>query len=579
MINFSYYVSNDSNNGIDAYKSIFNDLDEKNYRTLLYDVTTILLKTFPIIVLIVGTIGNLLSFMILTGKKMRKTSTFCYLACLSLVDLSVVYTFSINFILNNYFNIDIQISSMWFCRTYAFLVYFLPQYSAWILVLVSVDRVIKIIMCSGKLVWSMKPSSFFIFKRCYRTKGNDTNQGPTVQLNGNNIKTGKKSIVTTTNNKRKAVNKFVKKWNTPQGAIISVSLIGIVLFVVNLQFFIFQIDQYSDISSINTLERNLLNHSFKLYASNLTNKSHLYESIQSYVRYRKMQIYEINPIICSPEHNPRYLRFYLNYWVHLDTLMNVFIPSAIMFISSLIICSTIHRSILKFRRRSRLVSVFHEHQAQRHQQHHTYIHAPHHHHHLHDDYDAKINLIKQKLKFFKKPTPSDSTSAQVSTMIPSASYNKECSDIKPCNYEPKIPSTMRRCSSVPNLIKPKIIINKAEKKSKKIHFEENSNKLSFTRVISLFNSCRKFIINLKPIKQKSLLRKPDKIYILIILVAINILFIVLTAPIVLYLSFQTEQIYLIDDMNMRIKMRFLKTICVFLMNTNHAINIMIYGKS
>ena len=89
-----------NNNG---FEELFKAINNKHH-TFLYDLTTVLLNLFPVLFLIIGTIGNTLSFIILTSKKMRTNSTFCYLACLSLVDFGVIYTFSINFILNQYFN-------------------------------------------------------------------------------------------------------------------------------------------------------------------------------------------------------------------------------------------------------------------------------------------------------------------------------------------------------------------------------------------------------------------------------------------------------------------------------------------
>jgi hypothetical protein len=53
----------------------------------------------------------------------------------------VLYTFSINFILHAWFNIDLQHVSLLACKIYSFSIYFFPQTSAWILTAVSIDRV------------------------------------------------------------------------------------------------------------------------------------------------------------------------------------------------------------------------------------------------------------------------------------------------------------------------------------------------------------------------------------------------------------------------------------------------------
>ena len=102
----------------------------------------IILKIYPVLLLILGSFGNILSFCVLLRANMRRYSTFCYLACLALVDIGVIITFCINFISLYHFNNDIQNGSF-ACKLFAFCIYFLPQYSSWILVAVSIDRVIS----------------------------------------------------------------------------------------------------------------------------------------------------------------------------------------------------------------------------------------------------------------------------------------------------------------------------------------------------------------------------------------------------------------------------------------------------
>lgn len=110
------------------------------YRT----ITLTLLRIYPILFLFVGTIGNLLSVYVVLRSKLRRHSTFIYLAFLSIVDLIVLYTFSINFIFHSWFNIDLQHVSLLTCKIYSFSIYFFPQASAWILTAVSIDRVLAL---------------------------------------------------------------------------------------------------------------------------------------------------------------------------------------------------------------------------------------------------------------------------------------------------------------------------------------------------------------------------------------------------------------------------------------------------
>jgi len=116
-------------------------IDSTNTREPYRTITLTLLRIYPILFLVVGTIGNLLSVYVVLRSKLRRHSTFIYLAFLSIVDLIVVYTFSINFIFHAWFNIDLQQVSLITCKIYSFSIYFFPQTSAWILTAVSIDRV------------------------------------------------------------------------------------------------------------------------------------------------------------------------------------------------------------------------------------------------------------------------------------------------------------------------------------------------------------------------------------------------------------------------------------------------------
>lgn len=107
------------------------------YRT----ITLTLLRFYPILFIFIGTVGNSLSVYVVLRSKLRRHSTFIYLAFLSIVDLIVLYTFCANFILHAWFNIDLQQVSLIACKIFSFSIYFFPQTSAWILTAVSIDRV------------------------------------------------------------------------------------------------------------------------------------------------------------------------------------------------------------------------------------------------------------------------------------------------------------------------------------------------------------------------------------------------------------------------------------------------------
>ncbi|CAF1049723.1 unnamed protein product [Rotaria sordida] len=114
-----------------------NNNTREPYRT----ITLILLRIYPIVFIFIGTVGNLLSVYVVLRSKLRRHSTFIYLAFLSIIDLTVLYTFCVNFILHAWFNIDLQEVSLIACKIFSFSIYFFPQTSAWILTAVSIDRV------------------------------------------------------------------------------------------------------------------------------------------------------------------------------------------------------------------------------------------------------------------------------------------------------------------------------------------------------------------------------------------------------------------------------------------------------
>ncbi|CAF1974480.1 unnamed protein product [Rotaria magnacalcarata] len=127
----------------------------------LFTFMIILLKVYSVLVFTLGSFGNLLSFCVLIRTGMRRYSTFCYLACLALVDLGVIITFSVNFISLYHFDYDIQ-AEAFKCKLYAFCIYFLPQYSSWILVAVSIDRVISAKYLRLAKTWSKPKHSVFV---------------------------------------------------------------------------------------------------------------------------------------------------------------------------------------------------------------------------------------------------------------------------------------------------------------------------------------------------------------------------------------------------------------------------------
>ena len=117
--------------------------DPKSVNTLI-GLTNQILLVYPWVMITIGTCSNLISFIVLTRPKLKKSSTFFYLSCLCVIDLITLHTFCINFIFLYQFGIDLQLMNPAFCRIYSFLIYFLPQFSGWTVAAVSLDRVVAI---------------------------------------------------------------------------------------------------------------------------------------------------------------------------------------------------------------------------------------------------------------------------------------------------------------------------------------------------------------------------------------------------------------------------------------------------
>jgi hypothetical protein len=254
--------------------------------------------------LIFGSLGNLLSFCVLLRANMRRYSTFCYLACLALVDLFVIITFCTNFISLYHFNNDIQ-DEQFACKLFAFSIYFLPQYSSWILVAVSIDRVI-----SAKYL------------------------------------------------------RLAKTWSKPRHSVLVTLLLGLVLGILNSHFFLYQ-NNYKEQSQ----QKNLPQHNQTAFdrllgpdpsfqsdtdalslmysipnvgSSSLSYESYTPSSIQRDTTLQQQQqqqqydsgitiqqqenpLFDVNNIYCSLEYSKNHIDLF-RYWIWFDLLMNVFLP-------------------------------------------------------------------------------------------------------------------------------------------------------------------------------------------------------------------------------------------------------------
>ena len=96
------------------------------------------------IILILGTIGNILSAYIMSQKPLRRSVTALYLSVLAVVDTLVLYTGLLRYWIKAISGVDIRNQSQLTCRLHAFLVYWFTDLAVWIIVIVTLERFINV---------------------------------------------------------------------------------------------------------------------------------------------------------------------------------------------------------------------------------------------------------------------------------------------------------------------------------------------------------------------------------------------------------------------------------------------------
>ncbi len=106
--------------------------------------TNFLISIILLIIILVGVLGNLMNLIVFSSKTMRKNSIFQYLLYLSLIDLLVLLVCAIDSLLSFDFLIMIRLKSNLTCKIHTFLSYLLTHMSSFILIIVNINRVLKI---------------------------------------------------------------------------------------------------------------------------------------------------------------------------------------------------------------------------------------------------------------------------------------------------------------------------------------------------------------------------------------------------------------------------------------------------
>ncbi|CAF0906641.1 unnamed protein product [Didymodactylos carnosus] len=129
------------------------------------EITKIISKTISPFILILCFVGNLLSFLVLINRRLRKQTTACYLAVLCVIEIGTCFTGLLRQFLIDAFKIDIRTMEhfitnpyyrTWTCRIHIYLTYVFLRLSPVLLVIVTMQRyfyVSKKSICTQKSVF------------------------------------------------------------------------------------------------------------------------------------------------------------------------------------------------------------------------------------------------------------------------------------------------------------------------------------------------------------------------------------------------------------------------------------------
>ena len=104
---------------------------------------TIVIYTFPILI-IVGTICNILTFLVMRRKKLRNQSTGYYMAVLAVADELALLVGCLSGWLMSYKNFNILSISSYACKIFSVVLYTTFDFSVWLVVIMTIERFIAV---------------------------------------------------------------------------------------------------------------------------------------------------------------------------------------------------------------------------------------------------------------------------------------------------------------------------------------------------------------------------------------------------------------------------------------------------
>lgn len=112
-----------------------------------YRAAVMLWKIVPPFLCVFGTAGNILTIIVLTQRRLRKAPTALFLAALAVSDILTLNTGLLRQWIKYTFQVDIRedLTELG-CKFHWFIVYVVTQFSSWMLICVTVERVISTFM-------------------------------------------------------------------------------------------------------------------------------------------------------------------------------------------------------------------------------------------------------------------------------------------------------------------------------------------------------------------------------------------------------------------------------------------------
>ena len=105
-----------------------------------YRAYKMIVLSVPPILILLGTFGNVFSFVILTQRSMRRVSSYTYLAVLAVADTLVLYIGMLRLWIGELTGKDIREQYDWSCKMISAFGYIFSDYSVWLIIAVTVER-------------------------------------------------------------------------------------------------------------------------------------------------------------------------------------------------------------------------------------------------------------------------------------------------------------------------------------------------------------------------------------------------------------------------------------------------------